>query len=268
MIIEAARGGHTPVIRCLLDYLPPNVKAAGAKAQAGNKQGQGMGKAGAPGQAAKMGADGKGGSQPKGSTSVLRKCRSTSTLDSGPPTSVPPSKDTGDKTKAKAEQGNLPQVAKPAPSGKEGLPTSKPAPPPTGATADLKSLPIQNLSTTDGKSVMVVEGGKSVPGAKGLEVTTAGKKHITVAGMCSDCCKSVVPSTPTQHDAQQVLQSGHVHVKRPAAPAEPSVPTSSHQLPPSSITAGIVTPTSPSAFTPVSNSGPPLVASQVCKNSY
>ena len=37
MIIEAARGGHTPVIRCLLDYAPPNStknQQAGAKGSA------------------------------------------------------------------------------------------------------------------------------------------------------------------------------------------------------------------------------------------
>jgi len=43
MIIEAARGGHTPVIRCLLDHAPCShgkAQAGGAKGQVAVKQGQ------------------------------------------------------------------------------------------------------------------------------------------------------------------------------------------------------------------------------------
>jgi len=91
MIIEAARGGHTAVIKCLLDYLPPNVKAAGAKAQALAKQGQAMAKAATPPGQTKTVADPKGTQQSKAaSNAVLRKCRSTSTLDSGPPVAAVP----------------------------------------------------------------------------------------------------------------------------------------------------------------------------------
>ncbi len=92
MIIEAARGGHTPVIRCLLDYTPPN----GAKNMKGQvpagKQGQ-VAKAGvASAQNQKVEA-GKGAAaaaaaaqaRPQAASSMLRKSRSTSTLDSTAP---------------------------------------------------------------------------------------------------------------------------------------------------------------------------------------